>query len=614
MSTRLPIDGSVVSYWGFDEANQTDPAVEESGQGLNLTVFNSGPVVPARLGNGRQFDGISTYAAPASSSPYWVGINSLLVWIILDSVNQSGDLLRPVLTLEGPGAAADEDTVHGLYVDNNGTIIYRYTGAGRVACEFKSPAGAVRVNRYYSLAVTRAQAPIPPDGGGGLIITLYVNNVATPWATFTIDAAAQDPAGEAPQPTVTGALTAFKVGAASKSASLWHGVIDELSLHRIARPKRPYLDAAYYRLTLATTFQQLTTKGTVRVLAAVDMGGGTRWWCYERDQSVYVIRENSLGLFSAEVHLTSSPTLSNGALMPGAVGTPRLAYDAGTDTLVVAFVGAGKVYKVTGLSSDLPINQLMPTSADVASKIVAGDSKDLCWLSGRDGLTARDVGPTGTTDATLAATLVFLDVPSFGVAVYGDNPYGYALFRNMGGSEVRIGTAAGAQQTARPEAVAFGYTNYWFFPIAPRAYGAKYVAYALDAGGRVTDVESNRRIDYLGLVVGAAYQPLTTDFNALTWNGFGDVLGDDMHTIMGTGGTPDAPWTMTTIYPVKLLLTDSIVVGAGGAFGLYPLRTITTTPIKVSMPDAQNVGAGGGTFLNAYQPATVKSRLWRVQL
>lgn len=614
MSTRLPIDGSVVSYWGFDEANQSDPAVEESGSGLDLTVFNSGPVVPARLGNGRQFDGVSTYAAPASSAPYWAAINTILVWIILDSVNPGGDFLRPVLTLEGAGATADDDTVHGLYVDNNGAVIYRYTGAGRVACEFKTAVGTVKVNRYYSLAVSRAQAPIPPAGGGGIFVTIHVNNVATPWASFTIDGVPQPVAGEGPQPAVTGNLTALKVGASSKSAALWHGVIDELSLHRIARPKRPYLDAAYYRLTLATTFQQLTTKGTVKVLAAVDMGGGTRWWCYERDQSVYVIRENSLGLFGQEVHLTSSPTLSSGAQMPGAVGTPRLAYDAGTDTLVVAFIGAGKVFKVTGLSSDLPINQIMPTSADVGSKIVAGDSLDTQRITLRDGLTARDVGPAGTVDGTPAATVAFLDVPSFGVAVYGDNPYGYALFTNMGGAEVRIGTAAGAQQTARPETTGSGYTNYWFFPVGTRVYGAKYVAYALDGGGRVTNVESNRVIDYQGLIVGAARQPQATDFNALTWSAFGDAPRDNLHSVIGEGGKPDAPWRVVTVYPVKVLLPDAQTIGASGPGVPSPYRFTATVPIKIATPDAQNIGAGGGTYLNVYQPVTAFSPLRRIQL
>lgn len=599
MSTRLPIDGGLSAYFGFDEANPSDPAVDEAGQGThNLIFYNAPAVMPARLGNGRQFDGATTYAQPADSTGFQAAINTIIVWFTLDSVNQAGDMLRPILTLEGPGASVAEDTVHGLYIDNNGALVYRYTGSSREDCVYRTATGLFRVNRYYSVALVRTTAPLLL--GGGRLVTLYVNNQPVVWASRSVSGVVQaDPAGQSPVEATTGLLTVFKVGASSKTASKWHGVIDELSLHSIGRPKAPYLDAAYFRLTLATTFSRLTTKGNIKILAAVDMGGGTRWWCYERDQSIYVIRENSLGLFSAEVQLTQGGSLANGAPMPGGVGKPRLAYDAVTDTLVIVFMGGGRVYKVTGLSSDLPTNLVMPYTQDTAIVIKTTDSKDLMRTGVGEPSWPFGFSSNENLPSLSAAVVVFLQTPSFGVAVYGANPTGYALYEIRGTEETFLGAAVGPKQTARP---LIG-PAYWFFPVASRSVGTQYRAYAYDTGGhRVTKVASNIIADFIA-PWNTNVRPLAAwDLNAVSINTDQCALTDNLTAVPGEANLRNSEWGSVKSLPIKLLVPDVAPVGVGEGNLERLFVRIGATPIKFLVLDAALVGAGEGTFLTANTP------------
>ena len=596
MSTRLAPDTSILGYWGFDEANVADPAVDESIHVNDLVVFNAAGVVPARIGNGRQFDGVATYAAPADSTIFRVGIQSAIVWFVLDSVNQAGDLLRPVVTLEGPGGGAADATDLGIHVDNAGALVLHLTASGNLPVVLKTAPGAIRVNRYYSVAVTVDTARAPPDGNYGIIAKLWLNDVATPWASLTVNGVPQvDPNAEGPVRAACGNATILTVGGRQKSVSKWHGVVDELSLHSAVRAHDPYLRAAYFRLTLAATFARLTMQGTVKVLAAADMGGGTRWWCYERDQSVYVIRENSLGLFSAEVQLTEGPMLANGAKSPGGVGTPRLAYDAASDTLVVAFLGAGRVFKVTALSSDAPVTLVMPATGEtLGGAIKFVDPVDVVRNSVRDALPAvagaASITPTNNHSPAVVA---FLHVPTFGVAVEGTNAAGYVLVRRAGDVETIIGYAVGAKQVTRPAAAG----NYWFLPIADRVDGASYLAYPLGGMGALVARQSNLIVDRLGALVGNADLPATWSPDALVWSRHGDALHEHAQGSAGQAFQRPEAFVFASLYPVKMSLVEGFQQGTGGSTDILRNGIVSAYPVKHADREDILGSSGGGTRL-----------------
>lgn len=598
MSTRLPIDGGVLAYFGFDEANPGDPAVDESGNGNDLTVTGAAAVVPARLGNGRQFDGAVTVATPADSSIFRIGLNGVVAWFILDSVNQAGDGLRPILTLEGPGAGANDDTDLGLHVSNAGALVLHLTASGGLPCVLSTAPGSIRVNRYYSVAITIDIAPLdPPTSANGIIAKLWLNNVATPWTSFTVNGVPlADPNGEGPVRAPCGGNTFLTLGGRQKSTSKWHGVLDEVSLHSTVRAYDPYLRAAYFRLTLATSFTRLTTLGTVRVLAAADMGGGTRWWCYERDQSLYVIRENSLGLFSQEIKLTEGPNLANGAVSPGGMNTPRLTYEPTTDTLVVAFLGAGRVFKVTALSSDQPATLIVPATGETlggAIKVV--DPVDRLRGSagmGLPGVTGAAATPLAN-QTTLPPTIAFLHTPSFGVAVSGTHPAGYALYRTVGGAETLVGVATGAKQTARYEARG----NYWFVAVPDRVDGAAYVARPLGGMAGLPAVTSNRIVDRLGALVANADPVTAWALDALTWSRHGDALHDHATVSAGEAHALRETFRINTTTPVKIRI-EEMLPGSGGEMALASrMPLVTRTPVKVQILDAFATSCGESTSL-----------------
>lgn len=598
MSTRLPIDGGVLAYFGFDEANPGDPAVDESGNGNDLTVTGAAAVVPARLGNGRQFDGAVTVATPADSSIFRIGLNGVVAWFILDSVNQAGDGLRPILTLEGPGAGANDDTDLGLHVSNAGALVLHLTASGGLPCVLSTAPGSIRVNRYYSVAITIDIAPLdPPTSANGIIAKLWLNNVATPWTSFTVNGVPlADPNGEGPVRAPCGGNTFLTLGGRQKSTSKWHGVLDEVSLHSTVRAYDPYLRAAYFRLTLATSFTRLTTLGTVRVLAAADMGGGTRWWCYERDQSIFVIRENSLGLFGQEVQLTVGPNLANGAASPGGMGVPRLAYDAGTDTLVVAFLGAGRVFKVTALSSDQPANLIVPATGETlggAIKVV--DPVDRFRGSGGDIVPAvtgaASIMPAN--QALLPPTVAFIHVPFFGVAVSGTNPAGYALYRIAGGAVTLLATLTGAKQVARWEAQG----NYWFVPITDRVDGAAYVAYARGGMVPLSVATSNRIVDRLGALLGG-YDPADPPApDALTWSRYGDATHEHFGASAGEANSLRETFRFNTTTPVKQRVVETFDGSAGDTPFVPALVINATTPVKAKLTEEIGLSCGDSTWL-----------------
>jgi hypothetical protein len=589
VTTRLPIDASVLSYYGFDEANPSDVAVDEGTLASDLIVTDSPAVVPARLGNGRQFDGALTIAGPGSSAAIrgaWNGYaGTIICWVILDSVNQVGDLLRPIMTLHGATGNVLDDAGFGLYVENTGALVYKYVGSAGEDVILRTAANVIRVNRYYSIALTLRLGPAAPEGHNGTIATLYVNNERVMWSTLHVNGAIQPDANvEAVTPAMTGAAAEFRVGGTVKNASRWHGVVDELSLHNRERPYNPYLRAAYFRLALSASFARLTAHGNVRALGAAEMGGGTRWWCYERDQSLYVIRENSLSLFTNEIQLATSGTLASGAPFPSGSERPKLVYDPVSDVLVIVFVAAGRVYKVTASSQDTPSQKTMPGTVDLVNVVKAVDNVDRVRMpAGGEPATLGRVG-TGESgkDATAAPSISLIHTPSFGVAVYGTNAYGYLLYRNAGGAETLYATLLpGAQQTERPEAA-----RYWFVPVADRMYGTFFSARVRRADGTPGDTVAGYPADFLGLIHTRDALP-----NALVYSRWGDALQDLATLTAGGEGRGDTAYVSYT--PIKERpAADSMAQGAGEPV-LPDIGMLALTPVKQTSTDPVSITAGG---------------------
>lgn len=478
MGQRLQVDSHVIGYWGFDEANWGDPAVgEDLYGGRDLTVVVSPGVVPARIGNGRLFDGTGTYAyltnAAHNAAFRYFRNGSFIIWIILDSVNQSGDLMRPIVCCDGPTSSANDNTVFACFVDNEGRLLWRWDIGNGQPVYFKTAPGTIRVNRYYSIAVN-----VETSGGDTLAYPhLYLNNVYYPWSQVTVNGVVQaDPTQPVTAANVNPATSTatLVVGKCNKSPSLWKGVVDELSIHDITRPYQPYLIDAYFRLTQAVSYRRISATGTIKTIGSVEMGGGTRWWVYERDQSIYAVRENSLGLFTDETLLTTGGLTGQGALQPGGAEQPRLVYDQVNDVMLVVFAAGGRVFKITANSFDVPVTGNMPVTADTATVIKTRDFNEFSKMTMSEGTQAQDPFSDGST----GGYLVFLPIPTFGVAVFGTYPYGVALYRFIDGHRVLYATST-TLQTVRPYA-----GSYYWFPIPDRVYGAVYGAVALDKNGR----------------------------------------------------------------------------------------------------------------------------------
>jgi len=598
MSLRLPIDANLLGYWGFDEANETDVALDEGTNAINLNVVASTGVRAARIGNGRQFDGVNTIARPVgTSSPlYFWSYGTIICWITLDSVNSGGDLLRPIVAIDGATGSFADNTILYLGVDSQGRITYRYDQNITEPIVFKSPASTILTGRYYSIMLTQDFNTLNQS-----IVTLYVDNVQVPWSSLTVNGVPQaDPNAPAPPPMRSAIPTStLVVGSSNKSTSKWQGVIDELSLHKTVR-NSAYLRAAYFRLTQALSFTKLTGTG-VKTIGAVEMGGGNRWWAYERDQSLFIIRENSLGLFSAEIQLTTGGNLPSGAPMPAGSEQPRLAYDKATDTLLIAFLGAGRVYKITAASGDAAATQNMPYTQDTPTIIKVRDTVDATWQTGGEHTPTPDTGKRTSGpgmsivgDVAAPTILSFYTPPvhaSFGVAVTGGVGYGVALYRRTGKEETLVGIA-NTLQTERP---ANG--GYYWFPIAAnqRVKGSLYVAYSVKRNGDIGRAPSNVIEDWLGdMEVRTVLQP-----NNIVWNRAGDALTDLTQTAPG-----DTSQRLVVVYvnrlPVKISTPDTWSGPAAGDTGLFPaVGYVNRSPVKLNLLDSWPNGASAGEATGA---------------
>lgn len=585
MGQRLQVDSHVIGYWGFDEANWGDPAVgEDLYEGRDLTVIVSPGVVPARIGNGRLFDGSGTYAYltnPDHNAAFRAFRGgSMIIWIIMTSVNQSGDLLRPIVCCDGPTSSAADNTVFGCYVDNVGRLIWRWDIGNGQPVYFKTAPGTIRTNRYYSVAVN-----VTMSGGDTLAYPqLFLNNVQHPWTEVSVNGVVQADPTLPVQAANVDPLTStaeFLVGMSRKSASKWHGVVDELSIHDMNRPYQPYLIDAYFRLTQAVSYRRISATGTVKTIGSVEMGGGTRWWVYERDQSIYAVRENSLGLFTDETLLTTGGLTGQGALQPGGTEQPRLVYDPVNDVMLIVFAAGGRVFKITANSFDVPSTGNMPVTADTSNIIKTRDFNEFFKTSMHEGTDILE--PKG--DGSTYTTITFLPVPTFGVAVYGTYTYGVAVYRYVGGHRTLYAKVT-TPQTVRPYAGAY----YWV-PVPDRVYGAIYYSAPLDKFGNPMQAQSGWPMDHLD----RAYITDVGNIHADQLDAGSDVMpvsaAGHAHDLMDQSG-------FISRTPIKPSFPPEVFAGvaAAGAWNrMEETGFISRTPIKVPvMVDIFAAGTGDG--------------------
>lgn len=610
MAQRLDIDAHVLAYLGFDEANETDIALDESSYGRDFVVTNSPSVQVARANNGRQFNGSASFAEPSDSAPFRLAGNmTIIVWFSIDQVNSIGSFSRTILECAGPGNTEAENCLYGLYVSNMGEIVYRHQTAGGVYATLRSPSSTVKTGRYYSLALRRVTG-----ADGTCEVFLYLDNQLLAWTT----------SGVVPVP-VGGSGATLLLGKSQKyeDGAHWNGVLDELSIHDVDRPYQPYLRAAYYRLTLYALFFRITAYDNVKSVGTAEMGGGERWWVYERDQSLYAIRENTLGLFSPEVQLTTTGIQTNGTIGPGGAEKPAVVYDKATDTLLIAFISSGRVYRLTASSGDSPTTQQLPLTVDTASIIKVRDTNEgirlgiggemraeiPMWMYGTTRgavkFSAADLaGPVGVSgDASTKdhlqtdgsydnwlreqggpGTSFFIGWPSFGLYIPSYGSYGVAVYSNYYGVEKLEGYlfngVLGPNQVQGPDQ----YHPWWtwgFWPIAQdtRKIGTRYYTRYLDKNGRPLNQISNRVLDLMGTVDFPTAQSRVD--GVLAVNRDGDIPD---HVDIGVSGdcrdSREILWWMygTTRAALKMATADTMQQPLGVGAGLMLSISCSPTP------------------------------------
>lgn len=617
MAKRLDIDAHVLAYLGFDEANETDPAIDESSYGRNFSVFNSPAVNPARVNNGRQFNGSSTYCSPTDSAPFQQAGNLTIIgWFILDQINSSGSLMRTILECAGVGSGEDANSFYGLYVSSTGEIVYQHDfGAAHTTVFFKTAAGTVKTGRYYSLVVQRQAVDASTCN-----VSLILDNQPLAWASCAVGGVPQNQSLPVPLPT-GGTISTLQIGKSVQygDGAYWQGTLDEISIHDTVRTLSPYLRSVYFRLTLYTRFFRLTAYNNVKSVGSAEMGGGSRWWVYERDSSIYVVRENSLGLFAPEVTLTTGGLTAQGYQAPGGTGMPDLVYDPASDTLLVAFVQAGKVYKMTASVGDTPAPQSMPyvqetagvvklhvnTTSD-AFRLGSGEAvRDPAVYTGqvfRSALKQNfdDSAPLGSGEAgssrayykgyrgdvgesapaSLAnVSLQFTEWPSFGIAIdYGPSyPQGIALYSYVAGVETFLGVIK-YNPYSWPQDLRYIY----FVPITNRVYGMKYYAKGISPRGVVGVNVSNSIQDLFGAPNDYGGNP-----NALVWSRDGDYF-QLVAMASGEGQRNPADYVGQVFRtPVKFNISDPLIgqpMGSGEGMRLTMSCTYSpTAPQRVGI-------------------------------
>jgi len=507
MGQRLTLDSNVVGYWGFDEALETDPAVDSTANGLNLAVTNSNGALPGRVGNARRFDGSTSFASVTSALLRLTGSLTLMGWVRLNTYNGAGTQLRCIVSCGGP--TTGDNSLYALNVTLSGALQYRHTAAGGEVV-VQTAAGTIRTGQTYFVQVRRVV------NGGGFDVEIFVDNVQKAPAVITLNGSPT--AFPVPGPAAN-ASAVFSVGRSQKEANsaFWDGLLDEISVHDVARPYHAYLIDAHFRAALRSTTTKLSASNTVLAVSTSEMGAGVRWWVFERDKDLYAVKESPFGQFGSETRLT---TVGGGN--SSLTGQPELLYDAATDTLYVFFVSGNRIYKLTANSTDDPATINMPYTADTGTIIKSVDNVDgarLGWGGGQReplisdftqttfgtvklNLTEPTIfnlgwGGSGMEPVVVQGTpntpqLAFLKHPTLGfgfvIGPVDSEEGGYLAYYNDGGAVVAM---------AAPTPIS---DSRFFVPIATRVSGRGYFAEALSQTGMRTGVLSEVLYDRFGLV------------------------------------------------------------------------------------------------------------------
>lgn len=506
---RLDLDANLVGYWGFDETLESDNAIDESQYAdAHLTVTTSPSVVPGRVGNARTLTG-GAYASLNLARLRLQSDCTMMGGFKLNSLLSSGSQLRCLMSSSGP--LTSDVQLFALYVDFGGRLVYKHTSASGEVIVRTAP-GTIRINQFYSVAVVRS--------AGGTQIAFHLDNFLVPVADVTVNAVASALPVPAPSASV---IAVFNVGRSQKEADAapWDGIVDEISLHDVARPNQPYLRSAYFRAALRTSTMKLSASDSVISVSSSDMGFGVRWWCYERDKDLFVVKESPFGRFGLETRLTT-PGGSNNLFT--SAGKPELLYDPASDTLLVAFIAANRIYKLTAGSTDDPATINMPLTGDVGGQIKLDDFVEGSRM-GNGGGGLREFLSTDVTTVTAVPVkfgvldsayavgngggsadeqttilgsphkpnIAFMVHPSLGFGLVlgpvDSSMSGYQAFYLDGGAPVAM---------AAPTLI--DSNNLYFVPIATRVYGRGYFVRALAPGNFQSTVYSDVIVDRLNEV------------------------------------------------------------------------------------------------------------------
>lgn len=562
IAPRLPIDASIAGYWGFDESLETDPAVDESLNALNLTVSNSSSVPFGRVGFARGFDGTSTFAAPASSSSLrLVSELTVIIWARITVYNSTGSSLRTLVSCGGP--TTGDGLLYSLSVDGSGRLVYKHTSAsGEVVV--RTATSTIKTNQLYSIALRRTAS------GGGQLVEFFVDNVQKTVADISV--AGSPVSFPVPVPAANASAT-FSVGRSQREtdSAFWLGAIDELSIHTVARPFQPYLKEAYFRIALANDLSRVTYFNNILTVSSYEMGGGVRWWCFERDKDLFVVKESPFGNFLSETRLT---TVGGGSA--SLTTKPELIYDPASDTLLVLFSAGNRIFKLTAQSTDDPATINMPFTADTGGVIKNVDNVeggrvgtsggqggllDLTYVNrqpiklyfSEEGGFGTGGGDGSAMGRSVVISAAFMDLPTLGFGMF----IGSSSMEGIGG--FRAFRRDGGGNTPLPTPVLVPGTSTYFSPISARTYGAMYFAEALGPFGIPTGQVSNTLVDRFN-------EPLEKSVGGTI-----DIGRDSDGSDYGSFG-----------------------VGSGGE-ALYTLFYVNRSPVKFSFEETgSSFGCGGG--------------------
>lgn len=491
---RLDLDANLVGYWGFDEALESDDAIDESQYAdAHLTVTGSVSVRPGRIGAARTLNS-SAYASIALARLRLATDATLIGSFKLATFNNAGSLLRAFISCSGP--LISDNQLYGLYIDSSGRLVYKHSSASGEVVVRTAP-NTVRTNQYYNVIVVRS--------AGGTQLQFVLDNFIIPVADVTVGGGAST----LPVPVPTANASAiFNVGRSQKEAdsAYWDGEVDEVSLHATARAYQPYLRSSYFRASLRTPTFQASSAGSILNVSSTELGSKTRWWCYERDRDVFVVRESPFGTFGVETRLTAP-----GGSSSSYTSRPELIYDPATDTLLVAFVAGNRIFKVTASGTDDPATINMPFTTDLPTIIKSlenaegyrageglGGQQELRptelaitnrvpiklnliepnWNAG-EGL-GGDAFPTTVRAGPHVPQAVLITEPTLGfgimIAAPDSTQAAYRVYHIVGGAAVALGA---------PVKLVSNYGVY-FAAIPTRDYRGRYVVEALDAAGNPT--------------------------------------------------------------------------------------------------------------------------------